>query len=491
MWTCLHLPWIRGCRASYARRAAGVARDEHDSRPDPIRCRVGGHHGKHSAGPAGARPRDRPLRRHDARDGGHRRLGHLHEPVRRGAAGRHAGAHPGRVGLRWPRRPRRGLRLRRAGVAAPRGGRAVRLPARGLQPAGRLPLRLGASARHAERRDGRGGRDLRPLPRRARAAAAARGGRGRPGPGHADRRQLPRRAGRERRPVAAHGAEDRRDPGAGGGRLRGLRRRARRAAAGARPAALPRPPGRLRRRPRARPLRLRRLADLRLRHGRAEAAGARHAPRAPPGRRRRRRAVPVRQRRLPARARRRRPRREHGPRLGRDAPRPRRARRPAHRGGHRHLHLRLPRPGHPDRPPVYYAMARDGVFFERVGRLDPRTRVPVLAIALQGAAAAVIALFRPVRADPELRGLGRLHRHGAHRGRSLRLPAARRDRELPGPWPPVDDRLLRAVVLARRGRHDPPLPGRQRDRAGHPRPRPARLPPVEGARGVPRALEHP
>jgi APA family basic amino acid/polyamine antiporter len=43
-------------------------------------------------------------------------------------------------------------------------------------------------------------------------------------------------------------------------------------------------------------------------------------------------------------------------------------------------------------PRVYYAMARDGIFFERVGRLDPRTRVPVLAIGLQGAAAAVIAL---------------------------------------------------------------------------------------------------
>ena len=86
----------------------------------------------------------------------------------------------------------------------------------------------------------------------------------------------------------------------------------------------------------------------------------------------------------------------------------------------------------------------------------------------------------PVRADPELRGVGGLHRHGAHRGRSLRLPAARRGGELPGAGPPVDDRLLRAVVLARRGRHHPPLPGRQCDRAGHPRPRPARLPPVEG-----------
>jgi APA family basic amino acid/polyamine antiporter len=43
-------------------------------------------------------------------------------------------------------------------------------------------------------------------------------------------------------------------------------------------------------------------------------------------------------------------------------------------------------------PRVYYAMARDGVFFESVGRLSARTRVPVLAIALQGAAASVIAL---------------------------------------------------------------------------------------------------
>ncbi|MFN8092934.1 MAG: amino acid permease [Vicinamibacteria bacterium] len=43
-------------------------------------------------------------------------------------------------------------------------------------------------------------------------------------------------------------------------------------------------------------------------------------------------------------------------------------------------------------PRVYYAMARDGVFFEAVGRVSPRTRVPTLAIVLQGAVAAVIAL---------------------------------------------------------------------------------------------------
>ena len=43
-------------------------------------------------------------------------------------------------------------------------------------------------------------------------------------------------------------------------------------------------------------------------------------------------------------------------------------------------------------PRVYYAMARDGVFFKAVGTLDPRSRVPVVAIVLQGSWAAVIAL---------------------------------------------------------------------------------------------------
>jgi basic amino acid/polyamine antiporter, APA family len=43
-------------------------------------------------------------------------------------------------------------------------------------------------------------------------------------------------------------------------------------------------------------------------------------------------------------------------------------------------------------PRVYYAMARDGVFFALVGRLNARSRVPVVAIVLQGALAAIIAL---------------------------------------------------------------------------------------------------
>jgi APA family basic amino acid/polyamine antiporter len=41
---------------------------------------------------------------------------------------------------------------------------------------------------------------------------------------------------------------------------------------------------------------------------------------------------------------------------------------------------------------VYFAMARDGVFFKAVGKLDPRSRVPVVAIVLQGVWAAIIAL---------------------------------------------------------------------------------------------------
>lgn len=43
-------------------------------------------------------------------------------------------------------------------------------------------------------------------------------------------------------------------------------------------------------------------------------------------------------------------------------------------------------------PRVYYAMAEDRLFFRWVGWLDPRHRVPVVAIALQGLAAIIIAL---------------------------------------------------------------------------------------------------
>jgi basic amino acid/polyamine antiporter, APA family len=44
-------------------------------------------------------------------------------------------------------------------------------------------------------------------------------------------------------------------------------------------------------------------------------------------------------------------------------------------------------------PRVYFAMARDGVFFEKVGTVSARTQAPVIAIALQGVWASVIVLF--------------------------------------------------------------------------------------------------
>ena len=43
-------------------------------------------------------------------------------------------------------------------------------------------------------------------------------------------------------------------------------------------------------------------------------------------------------------------------------------------------------------PRVYFAMAEDGLFFKAVGRLHPKTHVPIVAIALQGMLAIVIAL---------------------------------------------------------------------------------------------------
>jgi len=43
-------------------------------------------------------------------------------------------------------------------------------------------------------------------------------------------------------------------------------------------------------------------------------------------------------------------------------------------------------------PRVYFAMAEDGLFFRRVAKVNATTRVPVVAIVLQGAAATIIAL---------------------------------------------------------------------------------------------------
>jgi APA family basic amino acid/polyamine antiporter len=43
-------------------------------------------------------------------------------------------------------------------------------------------------------------------------------------------------------------------------------------------------------------------------------------------------------------------------------------------------------------PRVYFAMAEDGLFFRRIASVHPRTRVPILAIMLQGVAAVIVTL---------------------------------------------------------------------------------------------------
>src|SRR5207245_2536006 len=48
---------------------------------------------------------------------------------------------------------------------------------------------------------------------------------------------------------------------------------------------------------------------------------------------------------------------------------------------------------------VYYAMARDGLFFQRVGALN-RRHVPALALIMQGIWAAFLTLPRTVTSDP-------------------------------------------------------------------------------------------
>jgi APA family basic amino acid/polyamine antiporter len=44
-------------------------------------------------------------------------------------------------------------------------------------------------------------------------------------------------------------------------------------------------------------------------------------------------------------------------------------------------------------PRVYFAMAKDGVFFKSVATVHPQTRAPIVAIALQGVLAIIIALL--------------------------------------------------------------------------------------------------
>ena len=139
-------------------------------------------------------------------------------------------------------------------------------------------------------------------------------------------------------------------------------------------------------------LRVRRLADRQLRRGR----DARSAPRsfARPDRRRDRRdrAVPVGEFRLRERAGAGGTGRHPHAGIGGDARGAGRARRVDFAVGIAVSTLGFLSQGILTAPRVYYAMARDGLFFESVGWLSPRTGAPVVAIVLQGILATVIAV---------------------------------------------------------------------------------------------------
>ncbi|CAN5490134.1 hypothetical protein BH20VER3_BH20VER3_07330 [soil metagenome] len=105
-------------------------------------------------------------------------------------------------------------------------------------------------------------------------------------------------------------------------------------------------------------------------------------------------------------------------------------------------------------PRVYFAMADDGVFFRGVARVHPRTRVPMVAIVLQGGVGDRDRARRDVCAGRELRRSDGLHLLRLDRGVSLRLPT-------PGEWSgclpcagsSLDDAALHRGAVDDRGEH--------------------------------------
>ena len=161
-------------------------------------------------GGAWAGPPHRSLRRDDDRDGRDRRVGNLRHPGGRGAQRALPFADPRRLAPRRPRRAAGGADLRRARRGQAPRGRPVRLLARGVPSRRRVPLRLGAPARHPDRRDGRDRHRVRALLRRAPAASPRRERPGGARGGCADGDQLPRGARGQLGAERVDGAEDRR-----------------------------------------------------------------------------------------------------------------------------------------------------------------------------------------------------------------------------------------------------------------------------------------
>jgi len=111
-------------------------------------------------------------------------------------------------------------------------------------------------------------------------------------------------------------------------------------------------------------------------------------------------------------------------------------------------------------PRVYYAMARDGLFFKRVGSLNEKSRAPVTAIALQGVWASVIVLFFGVY-GPVLNYVVSLDAVFFGLTGAALLVFRKRDPVAVKEWrclASVDDRNLRARVLDAGVEHDCPVP---------------------------------
>ena len=98
---------------------------------------------------------------HHAGDGLDDRLGHLHRGRGYRAPGAVAGAADRDLGCHRGAHPDRGAELRRTGGRHAARGRPVRLPARGVRPAERIPLRLDAVHGDPDRHHRGGGRGVR------------------------------------------------------------------------------------------------------------------------------------------------------------------------------------------------------------------------------------------------------------------------------------------------------------------------------------------
>ncbi len=109
-------------------------------------------------------------------------------------------------------------------------------------------------------------------------------------------------------------------------------------------------------------------------------------------------------------------------------------------------------------PRVYFAMAQDKLFFKSVSWLSPRTRVPVIAIALQGLLAMIIAFWGRYTQISELCRLYRLHLLRSDRNLHLYLAPPRRKRiksiSVQDAGPSSDDRAFHRGLLARRSEYD-------------------------------------